>query len=225
MNFSADEAGRKWSSAWHASGKMSVVQAFMLVACVAFVTQANAAVPLPRPRPAEAPQADGGPAQAGQDVQQAPGHGSANSEAVQAKPAEPSACRLALTESIAIAPTIPAIRGPGGCGGEDLVRLEAIVLSPTLHVVVKPAAILRCTMAAAVADWIRTDMAPLAAHLGTTLSELDNFDSFECRGRNRVKGGEAIRAWTCQCARCARAQTCQRGHTLADGPYSGARHP
>jgi hypothetical protein len=169
---------------------MSVVQAFMLVACVAFVTQANAAVPLPRPRPAEAPRADGAPEQAGQDTQQTPGNGSANPETVQAKPAEPSACRLALTESIAIAPTIPPIRGPGGCGGEDLVRLEAIVLSPTLHVAVKPAAILRCTMAAAVADWIRTDMAPLAAHLGTTLSELDNFDSFECRGRNRVKGAK-----------------------------------
>lgn len=190
MNFSADEAGRKWSSAWHASGKMSVVQAFMLVVCVAFVTQANAAVPLPRPRPAEAPQADGGPAQTGQDAQQAPGNGSANSEPVQAKPAEPSACRLALTEGIAIAPTIAPIRGPGGCGGEDLVRLEAIVLSPTLRVAVKPAAILRCPMATAVADWIRADMAPLAASLGTTLSELDNFDSFECRGRNRVKGAK-----------------------------------
>jgi hypothetical protein len=190
MNFSADEAARKWSSVWHASGKMSVVQAFMLATCMTFVMEANAAVPLPRPRPAEAPQVDGAPGQAGRDAQQAPGNGAANSEAAQAKPAEPSACRLALTESVAIAPTIPPIRGPGGCGGEDLVRLEAIVLSPTQHVAVKPAAILRCNMAAAVADWVRTDMAPLAASLGTTLSELDNFDSFECRGRNRVRGAK-----------------------------------
>jgi hypothetical protein len=43
-------------------------------------------------------------------------------------------------------------------------------------------------MATAIADWIRTDMEPLAASLGTKLSELDNFDSYECRGRNRVKG-------------------------------------
>jgi hypothetical protein len=70
------------------------------------------------------------------------------------------------------------------------VRLEAIVLSQTQRVAVKPAAILRCTMAAAVADWIRTDMEPLAVSLGTTLSELDNFDSFECRGRNRVRGAK-----------------------------------
>jgi hypothetical protein len=43
-------------------------------------------------------------------------------------------------------------------------------------------------MATAIADWIRTDMAPLAASLGSTISDLDNFDSFECRGRNRVAG-------------------------------------
>jgi hypothetical protein len=53
---------------------------------------------------------------------------------------------------------------------------------------VKPAAILRCKMASMLADWIRTDIAPLATSLGSTVSDLDNFDSFECRGRNRVAG-------------------------------------
>src|SRR4051812_14023494 len=33
-----------------------------------------------------------------------------------------SACRLALTEEIAIAPSIPDIRGPGACGGGGLGR-------------------------------------------------------------------------------------------------------
>ena len=68
------------------------------------------------------------------------------------------------------------------------MRLEAIVLPDKRQVSVKPAAILRCTMASAIADWIRTDIAPLAASLGSTISDLDNFDSFECRGRNRVAG-------------------------------------
>jgi hypothetical protein len=68
------------------------------------------------------------------------------------------------------------------------VRLEAVVLPDKRRVSVKPAAILRCAMATAVADWIRTDMAPLAVSLGSPISELDNFDSFECRGRNRVVG-------------------------------------
>ena len=113
------------------------------------------------------------------------------------KPAEPaaaapppSACRLALTEAIAIAPSIPDIHGAGGCGGEDLVRLEAVVLPDKRQVAVKPAAILRCTMASAIADWIRTDIAPLAASLGSAISGLDNFNSFECRGRNRVVGAQ-----------------------------------
>ena len=68
------------------------------------------------------------------------------------------------------------------------MRLEAIVLPDKRQVSVKPAAILRCAMASALADWIRTDIAPLAARLGSTISDLDNFDSFECRGRNRIVG-------------------------------------
>jgi hypothetical protein len=150
----------------------------------------RAAVPLPRPRPAEAPVAGQAapPAAAEQGVAKA-----ADKPVEQAEPAakpapQPSVCRLGLTETIAIAPSIPDIKGAGGCGGEDLVRLEAIVLPDKRQVAVKPAAILRCTMASALADWVRTDIAPLAAGLGTTIAELDNFDSFECRGRNRIVG-------------------------------------
>ncbi len=145
----------------------------------------SAPVPLPKPRPAEAPSAE----------DQASDGKSAETEKPVAQPAAPappslSACRLALTEAIAIAPSIPAISGPGGCGGDDLVRLEAVVLPDNKHVAVKPAAVLRCTMAAAIVEWLRSDIAPFAARLGTTLSELDNFDSFECRGRNRVAGAK-----------------------------------
>jgi len=53
-----------------------------------------------------------------------------------------------------------------------------------------PAATLRCEMARAVADWIRDDAEPLAESLGSVLSGLDNFDSYECRGRNREKGAK-----------------------------------
>jgi hypothetical protein len=101
---------------------------------------------------------------------------------------QPSACRLALTEAIAIAPSIPDILGAGGCGGEDLVRLEAVVLPDDRRVALKPAAILRCKMASAVAIWVRTDIAPLAKGLGGVIAALDNFDSFECRSRNRIAG-------------------------------------
>ena len=154
------------------------------------------AVPLPKPRPAEAPaskpESKPEPNRAESDKPEpeksAPaGIGKAAEQAAPAPP-PPSACRLALTDEIAIAPSIPDIKGANGCGGEDLVRLEAVVLPDKRRVSVKPAAVLRCAMASAIADWIRTDMAPLATSLGTTISELDNFDSFDCRGRNRVVG-------------------------------------
>jgi hypothetical protein len=162
----------------------------------------RAAVPLPRPRPPEAPAA----AQPEQPAaeQQPPARTAGPTETAKpteaarpaAKPAEPaapaapqlSACRQALTEEIAIAPSIPDIHGAGGCGGEDLVRLEAIVLADKRKVAVTPAATLRCKMATAIADWVRSDIAPIAQGLGSTITGLDNFDSFECRGRNRVAG-------------------------------------
>ncbi|WP_296516861.1 extensin family protein [Rhodopseudomonas sp.] len=153
---------------------------------------------VPRPRPAGAPAAAAEPAKPTEAASHSdpvaatppipeprPAEAAAKSE-----PPPPSACRLALTDAVAIAPSIADIKGDGGCGGDDLVRLEAIVLADHSRVAVKPAAILRCTMASALADWVRSDLAPLAASLDTTLSNLDNFDSYECRGRNRVKGAK-----------------------------------
>src|SRR5262249_55128244 len=113
-------------------------------------------VPRPSPRPDEAPKAEP-PAPAAPE------------------PPKPSACRLALTEEIAIAPSVPDISGPGGCGGTDLVRLEAIVLPNKHRVAVTPAATLRCTMASAIADWVRTDVMALAAQPNSEPSVLANF--------------------------------------------------
>lgn len=150
----------------------------LLFACYGQTGLAAAAkVPLPKPRPAEAPSAT---------VEPSAGPEGKTSEPPAAP--SPSACRLGLTDAIAIAPSIADIHGPGGCGGEDLVRLEAVVLPDGRQVTVKPAAILRCKMASAIADWVRTDIAPIAKSLGGVIAGLDNFDSFECRSRNRVAG-------------------------------------
>ena len=143
-----------------------------------------AKVPLPRPRPAEAPQPDNAkaaPAEPEKTAEPAP-------KAPEPKAPEPSACRQALTEEIAIAPSIPDIHGPGGCGGDDLVRLEAIVLPDKHRVAVTPPATLRCKMATEIADWVRNDVVSLTAPLGSEPSVLDNFNSYECRGFNRIPG-------------------------------------
>ena len=141
-----------------------------------------AKVPLPQPRPAEAPQA------APDNAKVAPAEPEKTAEPAAPKPPELSACRKALTEEIAIAPSIPDIHGSGGCGGEDLVRLEAIVLPDKHRVAVTPPATLRCKMAAEIADWVRTDVVSLTAPLGSEPTVLDNFNSYECRGFNRIPG-------------------------------------
>ena len=151
-------------------------------------------IPLPRPRPSEAPAAE----------PEAPA-----AETPPAAP-QPSACRTALTEEIAIAPSIPDIRGPGGCGGTDLVRLEAIVLPDQHRVALTPPATLRCGMATAIADWVRTDIVPLTQKLGSEITGLDNFDSYECRGFNRIPGAHL--------SEHGRANALDvRGFKLADG--------
>src|SRR4029079_5731764 len=135
------------------------------------------AVPLPKPRPAEAPSAK--PAAEKEQADHATGKPTDQSAPAPQPAPQPSACRLALTDAIAIAPSIPDIHGAGGGGGEDLVRWEAIVLPDKRQVSVKPAAILRCPMAAALAEWIRTDIAPLAERGGSNTAALAHLDSFD----------------------------------------------
>ena len=97
-----------------------------------------------------------------------------------------SACQLALIEHIAIAPIVPPIQEPGGCGGDDLVRLESIILQNGARVPLRPAAVVRCPLAKAIADWVRDDVA-LLVDVGM-LREIDIAGSYECRDRNRVSG-------------------------------------
>ena len=83
---------------------------------------------------------------------------------------------------------VPLLVGAGECGAVDAVLLESVILTDQTKVSVTPAATLRCTMAEQVAIWLREDVAPLVQKRGAPLRGLDNFDSYECRGRNRVRG-------------------------------------
>jgi hypothetical protein len=208
MNISAEKASGKWPFGRIGGGQVAMVTAAAVwLALGAQAVPAGAAgglgglrggwfgearprprrvvaisVPLPRPRPADAPATQAEPSATAR--QAAPEAGKPVEPAVP----QPSACRQALSDAIAIAPSIPDIHGPGGCGGEDLVRLEAVVLPDGKRVPLQPPATLRCTMASAIADWVRTDVVRLAAGLGSAPAALDNFDSYECRGFNRVAG-------------------------------------
>ncbi len=188
MKSSAGKAEGKSTFGLSRCGQTTIGAALALLMISAIPGQAylTKGVPLPKARPAEAPQTP--EVEPTEKPAQPP-----KTPAAEAKPPEPpppSPCRLALTDDIAIAPSIPDIKGPGACGGPDMVRLEAVVLPDKTRVPLKPAATMRCTMAAAVADWLRSDMVPLASSLNSKLVELDNFDSFNCRGRNRVQGAK-----------------------------------
>jgi hypothetical protein len=126
-------------------------------------------VPLPRPRPDEIAKAVP-PSKATAEV-------------------ELSACRLRLTP-VAVASSLPAIDGPGECGGPDIVRLEAIFLSDRSKVALTPPAIMRCAMAEAVVTWVREDIAAVVQGLGARLASIDNYASFDCRGRNNIAGAK-----------------------------------
>ena len=97
----------------------------------------------------------------------------------------PSDCRLRL-EQIAVVEPMPRLIGPGGCGGGDMVELGAVRLPGDSSVAFRPAPLLRCAMAETLATWIREDVAPRMVEAGVSLSRVETYDDFECRGRNRV---------------------------------------
>src|SRR3954466_12032046 len=117
MKLSAAKARRKWSCRGRACGKRpSVAAAALLLVLAAGALPGHArplphgggilpeparvrsrvSIPLPKARPAEAP--------AGEHEENKPAE--ADKQAAD-QAASPSACRLALTEAIAIAPSIP----------------------------------------------------------------------------------------------------------------------
>jgi hypothetical protein len=123
-------------------------------------------VPMPRPRP---PQAGG---HAAREEQPTPGA---------------SQCFVELTSSnLVIAEVLPPLKEHDGCGADDLVRLDAVVLQQAKRVAFRPAPTLRCRLAIELGKWIRQDLAAEVLPLGAKLSEIENDGSYECRPRNNV---------------------------------------
>ncbi len=159
----------------------------------------------------------------------------------------PSDCRLRLEKIAAVAP-MPRLIGPGTCGGRDMVQLDAVWLADRTRIAVTPSPVLRCEMAESLATWIRDDAAPRLSAIGAVLRSVDNYDDFECRGRNRVFGAKVsehgmgnaidVRSFTLADGRVIgltdvtaakdlreglRASACQRFTTVL-GPGSDGQH-
>lgn len=169
----------------------------VISAAIPFAAAETAAandVPLPKPRPPVAERFAVPSGEAGKDgsvTALAPAPELQNLPAV-AYPnatAEPSACNLRLAELAEFTP-LPVLIGPGECGAVDVVRLDAVTLRGGSRVPFNPAPTLRCPMAEALAQFMRDDVAPAAVALGAPLAAVVSYDSFECRGRNRVAGAK-----------------------------------
>jgi hypothetical protein len=102
----------------------------------------------------------------------------------------PSACQVRLASDRAVFKPLGELGGPAGCGGPDVVSLERIILADRTMVAIEPPATLRCETAEAVVSFVRQDLAPAAATMGSVLSAVENYDSYDCRGRNRVAGAK-----------------------------------
>ncbi len=105
-----------------------------------------------------------------------------------AKSPPPSTCDAQLAKIATLRP-LGALIAPGECGAADAVLLESVTLPDASRVAITPPATLRCTMAEQVVAWLRQDVAPAAmATFGAPLRGLENLGSYECRGRDRVRG-------------------------------------
>jgi hypothetical protein len=91
-------------------------------------------------------------------------------------------------DKIAVARPLGTLVAPGECGAPDAVLLQSVTLPDRSKVAVVPAASLRCPMATVLAQWVREDVAPAAAKLGSPLHALEDLGSYQCRGRDGVSG-------------------------------------
>jgi hypothetical protein len=155
-----------------------------IVAALLAAAPVLAQVPLPRPRPADL----------GKDAAAAALEALLNDPDLARipepdPPGIPSPCQTRMTERIiAIFQSLPALKGARNCGSGDIVKLETVILPDNSRVAVSPPATMRCTMAEAVSHWVRDEIAPVLAKPGVSLRALDNYASYDCRGRNNIVG-------------------------------------
>lgn len=85
---------------------------------------------------------------------------------------------------------LPIQSEPAQCATIDLVRLDRVLMPDRTQVAVNPPPVLLCSMAEAVAQFIRADIGAAAAGLGSPLAAVIDLDSYECRSRNRIAGAK-----------------------------------
>jgi hypothetical protein len=91
---------------------------------------------------------------------------------------------------MAVFQALPTLVGAGECGATDVVLIDTVMLPDKTKVAVLPPATMRCPMAEEVVHWLREDIAPAVKEIGPPLRGLDNFASYDCRGRNNIRAAQ-----------------------------------
>ena len=64
------------------------------------------------------------------------------------------------------------------------------MLPNSSRIAIMPPAIVRCTLAEEIVRWVREDVATAARALDAPLRSIENYASYDCRGRNRIAGAK-----------------------------------
>ncbi len=116
----------------------------------------------------------------------------AAAEAAAVRKAEIDAAKARCTAVLSKLDVVVIYKEPledGACGTLAPVELVAVGKSP--QVALSPPAILTCDMAAAVHDWVKLDVQPLAKkHLGYPVVRMETMSSYSCRNAFGRKGGK-----------------------------------
>jgi hypothetical protein len=159
--------------------------AWLSVLADGFAVAAPATVPLPPPRPAEFAKVPAATAPAPETPAPTPAPAPTPP---QPTPEDNEDLRTqVLASHRVVGEALPAIADPGGCGIAAPLRVDAVDLADGHKVRLTPPAVMRASLASALADWLRDDLGQ-AVDKDDRLAALEGVGGYECRTRDRLVG-------------------------------------
>jgi hypothetical protein len=154
---------------------LGLVSVGVVLFCVSSMAQST--VPLPSKRPPDL-------------TPEAPEPRAPSPIPVQPIPEDNDTLRAQVLESRRlVGEALPPINDNGGCMIAAPVRLDAIILADGAKVILMPAVVMRASLASAIADWVREDIAP-AVPKGDRLASIEGVGAYQCRTRNSIAGAK-----------------------------------
>jgi hypothetical protein len=96
-------------------------------------------------------------------------------------------CKAVLSKDKLVAEHADPALWDNGCGAAGQISIAAIKLANGKRVALRPAALVRCETAEAIADWVREELVPATQAYGG-LARIDVAASYHCRPRNNIRG-------------------------------------